>query len=215
MHKDPTLHRQMGLVYDIQPRMPVDARAFIEPALILTGICPHHHRVLSMHPEEVGDIVGRTAISAEMSPQVTVVDPDLAVPEDAVKLQDEPLAGILPIDLERLPVPPNRILRKQGPHRMITMHIDVIVPYMLKRKTNRPIMRQLHRRPAPVVKTHLDTGTGGIPRLGKDIPNSVVEIPVRISGMTKVKPPAIIKIQAFAERLSRCCYQTKTSQKQK
>src|ERR1700754_666257 len=198
MHKDPALQRQMGLVYDIQPRMPVDARAFIKPALILTGISPHHHRVLSMHPEEVGDIVGRSAISAEMSPQVTIVDPDLAVPENAVKLQGEPFTGILPIDLKRLPVPPNRIFRKHGPHRMITVHVDVIVPYMLKWKTNRPVMRQLHRRPAPVVKVHLDTGIGGIPRLGKDIPDAIVEIPVRISGMAEVKLPVIVKIETFA-----------------
>src|ERR1700754_2905415 len=103
----------MGLVYDIQPRMPVDARAFIKPALILAGIGPYHHRVLSMHPQKIGDIIRRSAIPAEMATQVTVVDPDFAVPEDPVKLQYEPLAVILTIDLPRLSVPPNRTLRKQ------------------------------------------------------------------------------------------------------
>src|SRR5258708_2239860 len=92
---------------------------------------------------------------------------------------------------------------------MITVRIDIVIGYLGKWKTYGPVMWQLYRRPGPVVKVHFDTGVGGITRFGEDIADAVIEIPVRISRMTKMKSPAIVKILTLTDRLRvRCCQLT-------
>ncbi len=92
--------------------MPVDPGPFIKPTFILTGIGPNDDGVFAIEFEEVGYIIGRTAISAEVASQINIIDPYLAIPEDAIELQDIPPAGIGAIGGECLAIPANGILRK-------------------------------------------------------------------------------------------------------
>jgi hypothetical protein len=59
-------------------------------------------------------------------------------------------------------------------------------------------MRELNSLPSSVVKIHPDTGIGRLAGLGKNIGNTIVEIAMRIAGMTQMKLPVGVKITVFA-----------------
>src|SRR5690349_1173388 len=93
-----------------------------------------------------------------MSAQITVVDPDLAVPENAVELEDKPATGVGPVDGEGFAIPSDAVLWEKTTYGMIAMRIHIPVGYMLEGKPYNPVMRQLDGSPAPVVKVHVDGG---------------------------------------------------------
>jgi len=134
-----------------------------------------------------------------MTAQVAVVDPYLAVAEDAVKLDDKALARICPGDGKGLAVPTDAVLREKTSDSPVAMRIHIPVGYMLKRKGDGPVMRQLYRVPAFVVEVHADGGIGGITRFGKDIPDAIVKIPVRVRRMAQVEFPAFVKIESLTD----------------
>src|SRR5579872_721230 len=145
MHEHPAFRRQMHGVKTIQPAMPVDARTLIEPALVLRSIDADHYRILSPVMQEIGDIISRSAITAEIAAQITIVDPYLAVAKDAVELQQEPLPRVRRVHRKGLAIPANAARGEQPAYGMIPVTVDVVVIALYKWRSYRPVMRQLHR----------------------------------------------------------------------
>src|SRR5450756_830087 len=124
--------------------MAVNTGAFVEPSFILAGIRSDYDGIFSREVQEVGDIVGSAAIAAEMAAHIAVVDPNLAIAEDAIKLQDESLSGVGPIDGKSLAVPSDTILREEAAHGMIAMRVQVSVVYVFEREGYHPVMGKLY-----------------------------------------------------------------------
>jgi hypothetical protein len=180
MHIYPALFGNVEVIITIQPRMAINARAFIEPALILTGIGPDDDDVFFIEPDKISDIIGGSAITAEMTAEITVIDPYFTVPEDPIKLDDKTLPGIGSIHGKCLAVPANTVLREEAAHRTVSVRIEVAIGYVNEGERNGPVVRELNGGPAPVIEIHPYTGIGGLARLSENVGDAIIKIPMGI-----------------------------------
>src|ERR1700743_3076434 len=89
-----TILRNMKVIVLIQPDMPVNAGSFIIPAFILGSIHTDGHHIFLSVPDISGDVTGKAAITAGIGAAIKTVDPDFAVPIDAIELNDKTLPRI-------------------------------------------------------------------------------------------------------------------------
>jgi len=79
-----------------QPRVPVDARTFIEPAFILTCIDADDQRVCVAVACIVGDIIHELAVAAQVVAEIVPVDPDDTIPKHSLELDGHSFSQIGP-----------------------------------------------------------------------------------------------------------------------
>ena len=89
----------------LQPYVPVDAGAFIEPAFFQGGIGPYGEEVLAAVIDVLGEVVDLCGIAAGLVAQVEAVKPDAGVAEDAVKAYPDVFAFVFGWNGEGFAVP--------------------------------------------------------------------------------------------------------------
>ena len=97
--------RHVGWGNRNQARVPVNAAAFVPPAFELGRINAHDQQVVRAGFCDVGDVVAKTGVPAEVAAQEMTVKPHLAVAVNAVELEPQPAARVGGGNRNRLAIP--------------------------------------------------------------------------------------------------------------
>ena len=124
-----------------QPHVPVNPRAFVEPAVAKAGVHPDHQKILSAVVGEVGDVEreGRVAVIVA-SDEISVEEHQRAA-EGAVELQCDTPPLIFFRDVEGSPVPAHAGFRIAPAQRLVAVRILFLVVH--ERQLDGPVVRQI------------------------------------------------------------------------
>src|SRR3954463_14385353 len=75
-----------------QPDVPINAGAFVKPALEPRRIHAHHQSIFTAELRELTDVVTETVVAVEMAPEAMAVEPHKAIANHAVEFQPKDLA---------------------------------------------------------------------------------------------------------------------------
>ncbi len=145
----------MNRVGDVEPDVPVDSPAFVPPALEMSRIDVHGQHVPSAVDGVGSDVVAKARVTAGVAAKVVAVDPDLAVPVNAVEVDPERFAAVRGGHVESQAIPAGgggeRAVVRIGLGAELPLH-DVIV-------------RQVHGAPGVIVIAPRRGARGCAPRL--------------------------------------------------
>ena len=176
-----------------EPHVPVDAHAFVEPALAERGVRPHHQHVPAAEGGQIGDVETERRIPAHRRIEVVAVEHDDGIAEHAVEFQRDAPAGIGGGQVEDAPVPADagrRIIAAQRIRAVVGERARVF-----ERQLDGPIVRQIDLLPGTVVELRIGRRHEAA-RLGEGAGvGAEAEVLGRIVGVAQVKPPAEIEQQ--------------------
>ncbi len=66
--------------------MPVHAGAFVKPSFVLRSVNSYHDHIFFFKIDKVGYIIVYACITAFIIPHIKTIDPELCIPEHAIKL---------------------------------------------------------------------------------------------------------------------------------
>ena len=177
-----------------QPDVPVDARAFVEPAFELRRVDAHRQHVLAAVVGKVGDVVGEAGVAAFVAADDVAVDPDEAVAEHAVELDAEPLARVGAGDVELLAIPADA-----GGGIVATDGFAACAPsaFCVEGQLDGPVVRQVELSPVKIDEFE------GRPRrpaagFGVGVAGAEAEVLGRIGGVAELEAPALVEQQPLA-----------------
>ena len=88
-----------------EPDVAVDAPSLVPPPLVPIRVGAHRHHVLPAEVRRVRDVVVEAGVATPVVTRPLAIDPDVAVPIDAVELQPDPFAPVGGRKLESAAVP--------------------------------------------------------------------------------------------------------------
>src|SRR6266700_2926877 len=101
--------------------MPVDARAFVKPAIAETGVDADHHDVLRAVGKEIGQIEAERGIPVVVAADVAAIDEDERAAKYAVEIQEDATARVTGRNLEGAPVPTDGVPGISAAKRLVTV----------------------------------------------------------------------------------------------
>ena len=180
-----------------QPHMPVNARAFVEPAITKARVHTHHQIILPVVVQEVSQIETEWRVAVVVTADEVSVEKNERAAERSVEFDHNAPARIFLRNIERPPVPANAGFRIAPSQRLVPVAVLLFVVH--KRQLNRPVMRQIQIAPFRVVKLR-----GRKPELAPlceiSLPLAKSQIAARIGGVPLKKFPSEIKEQTLARR---------------
>ena len=133
----------------IEPDVPVDARALVEPSLEPARVHARGNRVLFAKADEIRDVRPERIVAAFVMADEPAVDVNRRVAERAVELQPDALAAVRLRQVERPAIPADARRGKPGPDRLETV---AHVPRRVERQLDRPVVRQVDRAPGGIIE---------------------------------------------------------------
>ena len=96
----------------VQPHVPIDTCAFVEPTLVLGSVYPYgnHIRFAKMH--QIGDVVLYARIAAEVLPYINPIYPAATVSKNTIELQFDAFASFGFAEVKGFSIPTNTTLRE-------------------------------------------------------------------------------------------------------
>ena len=188
---------QMQRIRLRQPHMPVNPRAFVEPAIAKAGVHAHHQIILPAIIQKVRHVEVKRRVPVVVAPNEISVQKHQRAAKRAVKLHRDAPSLIFLRNIERPPVPAHARLRIPPPQRFVAVAVLLLVAH--KRQLHRPVMRQIQFAPLRVVK--LRRRKPQLARLGEiSLPHAESQIAQRVSSVPLKKLPAKIKQQTLPRR---------------
>ena len=77
----------------VQPHVPIDACAFVEPTLVLGSVYPYGNDIRFAKMYQIGDVVLYTRIAAEVLPYINAIDPAVTISKNTIELQFDAFAS--------------------------------------------------------------------------------------------------------------------------
>ena len=188
----------MGIVECIQPHVPVNARAFVEPAFVLRCIGPDHQHIIRPKTQKIGYIVGYSDVAAFVVAEVKAIDPELRIAENAVELHLKTFAFFRFCKRKMFPVPADARSGIIATQRLVTVRHDVECRVVDKGQFDRPVVRQVDRTPQTILEPRFDGSILRAARFGQNSFKSVIEVFFRVVGMAETEFPVAIEILTAA-----------------
>lgn len=190
----------------LQPQMPVDAGAFIEPAFAERGIHAHDDEVGLAVVEHFAQVDLEAAIAAGVAPDDVAVAKHHAIAEHAVEHQADALAQIAGRDLQHAPIPAHAVFRKARAQRLVAVRGRRVFfghrggdRLRTEGQGHGPVVRQVHLLPVAVVEGQLRGGGGVLAGLGEGaLEGAELEVARWVAGMAGMEPPTEVEQQPFA-----------------
>jgi len=96
----------------VQPHVPIDTCAFVEPTLVLGSIYPYGNDIRLAKMHQIGDVVLYTRIAAEVLPYINAIDPALTVSKNTIELQFDAFASFGFAEVKGFSIPTDTVLGK-------------------------------------------------------------------------------------------------------
>ena len=133
----------------IEPDVPVDARALVEPSLEPARVHARGNRVFFAKVDEIRDVRPEGIVAALVMADEPAVDVKRRVAKRAVELQPDALAAVRLRQVEGPAIPANARRGKSGADRLEAVtHIRRRVEGQL----DRPVVRQVDRAPCGIIE---------------------------------------------------------------
>src|SRR5947207_14216046 len=126
--------------------MPIDSRSFVKPSLRLGCIDAHHKNIFSKL-NIVCNIEIEFAVAAEIPSEEMSVEPNDAIAEDAIELDNDPFPFIRRRDSKRSTIPPDTCFRKCSPDRLEAVIVQRLLFRLNEFKLDRPIVGDVQCSP--------------------------------------------------------------------
>ena len=94
----------------VQPHVPIDTCAFVEPTLVLGSVYPYGNHVGFAKMHQIGNIVLYARIAAEVLPYINAIYPAPTVPKNTVELQFDAFASFGFAELKGFSIPTDTML---------------------------------------------------------------------------------------------------------
>ena len=130
--------------------MPVDARAFVEPAVALGGVHAHQQHVAPAGIGEIGDVEAERIVAADVAADVEAVEDDHGLAVGAVEFDGDALAGVGGGKFEDAAIPADAGGGVGAAQRIIALALERGI--VLEGQLDGPIVGQIERLPVAVVE---------------------------------------------------------------
>ena len=133
----------------IQPHVPVEARALIEPPLEARGVHLHGDGVRFVETDHVRDVDPEGSVATLLMPHEPAVHEHQGVPERPIELKPDALARVRRREFELAAIPAGVRVRMVGANGFESVEF---VGVLVERQFHRPVVGQVHRAPEDVVE---------------------------------------------------------------
>ena len=185
----------------LQPYMPINAGAFVEPALLERSVHADGDKVLAAVIQILRDVIHLSGIAAGLVPQPETVHPDVGTAENAVEAKGEVKAFVGLVYGKGLAVPAHTPFGILPAHGLVAV---AVAGFTLVRKIHHPVVRKGDAspllRPPGLVKLGAVRALvmdGGCLGEVVEILRSAAEVLPRIRSMAESKLPVPVKTDTF------------------
>ena len=189
-----------------QPRMSVDARALVKPAVAEAGVHARHNAVFGSIVQKIRHVEPERHVPVVVAPDKAAVHKNHHIAEGAVELDRHAPPQVAGRNLELAPVPSHAGLRVAAAKRLVSVRHQLVVVH--KWQFHSPVVRQVQTAPFRVVESGLckfePPGLVEIP-----LPVAKAQVTGRIAAVAKQELPAEVEEQLLPRRNRRqrpgCC----------
>src|ERR1700689_4239571 len=107
--------------------MPINSRAFVEPAIAEAGVHAHHQKILSAIVEKVGYVEVKGSVSIVIATNEVAVQKYERAAEGAIELHDDAASLIFLRNIEGAPVPSHAGLGVAASQWLVAVTLQFVV----------------------------------------------------------------------------------------
>src|SRR5579864_5428155 len=180
-----------------EPDVPINSRAFGEPAFVLGSVYANDENVVFVVVQEIGDVETEWRVAAQIAAKINSVEHHDRITKDSVEFERKPTVGVARGNFEYAAIAADTGFGKVAANWLVS-----VVPEFGRVdewKSDGEIVRQVDGLPLAVVEI-TTRGQEKLARFGEGSAFAVAEISGGIVGVAEVKSPVEIEEKTLARR---------------